>query len=254
MTNNVIKMDVSQADVLSELPMIPPTNSTILLTKAAFEHLTHIAHIYAKSELVPKRYRNNVSNCVIALELSSRIGVSPLMVMQNLDLMYGKPTWTTKFLIASLNASGKFSPLIYEEDNESEGRCRATAINNINGIKVNGAWASITMAKQEGWYDKKESKWKSMPELMLRYRASSFFINQFAPKVSMGLQTSEEVIDIQEEKKERIDPAHERMMAMIGDATTLEDLNKLEEHVEPELMYYFNEKKELLTNKTQKHV
>ena len=42
---------------------------------------------------------------------------------------------------------------------------------------------------------------KTMPELMMRYRAASFFINQFAPEISMGMMTTEEVYDVGEAKK-----------------------------------------------------
>jgi hypothetical protein len=52
------------------------------------------------------------------------------------------------------------------------------------------------MAKAEGWLTKTGSKWITMPELMLKYRAAAFFGRLYAPEVLMGMQTSEEVIDI----------------------------------------------------------
>jgi len=189
---------------------IQTTNMGYFGSKDSFEHVQRVAAMFSKSELVPKRYQSNVGNCVIALEMASRIGASPLMVMQNLDVILGKPCWSSKFLIASLNSSGKFSPLRYEEDEQNGGRTRAWAYEKGTSDKVFGAWVSMEMAKAEGWIDKTGSKWKTMPELMRRYRAASFFTNQFAPEVSMGLKTTEEVYDIDYEVVETKIPKTEK--------------------------------------------
>ena len=53
----------------------------------------------------------------------------------------------------------------------------------------------MKMARQEGWT--KNSKYQSMPELMLRNRAATFFGRQYIPDLLLGVQTSEEVVDIQ---------------------------------------------------------
>ena len=50
-----------------------------------------------------------------------------------------------------------------------------------DGEVIEGAEVTIGMAKAEGWYSKKDkygketSKWQTMPELMLAYRAAAFF-------------------------------------------------------------------------------
>lgn len=53
----------------------------------------------------------------------------------------------------------------------------------------------MEMAVKEGWYQKNGSKWQSMPEQMLRYRAASFFGRIYAPDLLMGLKTQEEEQD-----------------------------------------------------------
>ena len=53
----------------------------------------------------------------------------------------------------------------------------------------------IDMAKAEGWLGKNGSKWKTMPQLMLRYRAASFFSSLNCPELTMGLYTKEEMQD-----------------------------------------------------------
>lgn len=174
-------------------------NQTDLSTfgnKEGFEHAMRVAKALSVSDLVPAQYKGNISNCLIAIDVAKRIGASELMVMQNLYIVHGKPSWSSQFLIATLNASRKFSPLRFEEDDKNGGRCRGVAIDLATGDKVEGVWVTMEMASAEKWIDKAGSKWKTMPQLMMRYRAAAFFTRQFAPEVSMGIMTQEEVYDI----------------------------------------------------------
>lgn len=189
-----------QMEVINtDLPMIAPINSSISVfgNKEVFEHNQRVASMLSKSALVPKDFQGNVANCMIALEMAQRIGASPLMVMQNLYIVHGRPAWSSQFLIATLNASGRFSALRYESDNENGGRTRAYAKDLITGEICYGAWVSMEMAAAEGWAGKNGSKWKTMPELMRNYRAAAFFTRQYAPEVSMGIMTADEASDIQ---------------------------------------------------------
>lgn len=206
----------------------------------AFEHVQRVAKMFSGSDLVPKRYQNNLGNCIIALEMSSRIGASPLLVMQNLDVIQGKPAWSSTFLIASINSCGKFSPLRYEEDDKDGGRTRAWAYDLKNNEKLEGPWVSMKMAEAEGWISKNGSKWKTMPELMRRYRAASFFSRQFAPEVSMGMHTVEEVVDITPLQTVKTDKEEERILALIAEAKSVEELEVLRIHVKENTQNAFN--------------
>jgi len=205
----------------------------LFANKDLFEHGQRVALMLSKSELVPKKYQNNPGNCLIALEIAGRIKASPLMVMQNLDVILGKPSWSSKFLIASINSCGKFSPLRYEEDEQNGGRTRAWVYDKATKEKLYGEWVSMDMAKSEGWIDKSGSKWKTMPGLMRRYRAASFFVNQFAPEISMGFQTQDEVQDVEyvELKDQPKDyKEQERIILLINASDTIDELDKLKLH------------------------
>ncbi len=173
-------------------------------SQANFEQAQRMAKCLASSTIVPVQYQaaktpEAVSNCIIALEMANRIGMSPLQVMQNLYVVYGNVGWSSKFLIAALNTCGRFSPIRYEQENEGDmenWRCRAWAIDKTTNSPLHGAWVSLKMAKDEGWYSKSGSKWKTMPELMLQYRSAAFFQRTYAPEISMGMQTAEELHDI----------------------------------------------------------
>lgn len=230
-----------------------PTAINYFSNSKAFEHVQRIAMMFSKSELVPARFQNNPGNCIIAIEMAERMGASYLMVMQNLDIIQGKPGFSSTFLIACINACGKFSPLRYEEDEKDGGRCRAWAFDKANNEKIYGIWVSMDMAKAEGWLGRKGSKWLTIPALMMRYRAASFFQRQFAPEISMGFHTSEELIDItpiQNAVTSTVDKEVERIRLLISDAATLEELENYKDLIPDSLMVEYLERKDLLTNKT----
>lgn len=176
-------------------------DNDIFTSLVAFEKAQRMAVMLSNSTLVPVSFQGekNIANCVIALEIANRLQMSPLMVMQNLYIVNGNVGWSSKFLIALINRSGKFvSNLSYqwagERDSEQWG-CRAFA-KGKEGKEHFGAWVTMAMAKGEGWIDKNGSKWKTMPELMLQYRASAFFQRVHVPELSIicGL-TGEEIED-----------------------------------------------------------
>lgn len=187
----------------------------------SFENAQRICKMLSTSTLVPKEYQNNLPNTMIAYEMSVRTGMSVFMVMQNLDIIQGRPSWASKYVIAALNSCGRFSPLQFEYKDlgektvnyiKTEGygqnrtkkaesikvhdqSCRAYA-RNVHGDVIYGPTVTIEMAVKEGWYTKSDSKWPNMPEVMLSYRSAKFFGNLYAPDVLMGMLSSDEVEDI----------------------------------------------------------
>lgn len=156
-----------------------------------------MAKALASSTIVPQTFQKNEANCLIAIEQAQRLRVSPMMVMQNLHVIQGRPSWSSKFLIAAINNSGKFDmELQFEETQDKDGKpFSCTAWTTKNGRKVNGMTVDMDMAKEEGWLSKNGSKWKTMPQLMLRYRAASFFSSLNCPELTVGLYTREEMQD-----------------------------------------------------------
>lgn len=160
---------------------------------AQFEHAQRIAKLLSSSDLVPNQYKGNIANTMVALEMAHRMNASPLMVMQNLHIIHGRPSWGSSFIIASLNSCGRFGTLRFESTPTS---CKAVTLDKQSGAILEGPTVTMEMAKAEGWLDKPGSKWKTMPELMLKYRAAAFFGRLYAPEIMMGLYSADEVVDI----------------------------------------------------------
>ena len=165
-----------------------------------FELAQRMARVFTQSTIVPTTYQGdkNIGNVMIALDMAMRMNANPLFVMQNLFVIHGNPGWSSKFLVATLNTCGRFkTPLRYEfrgQENTDEWACRAYAVDKSGETRY-GAWVSIGTAKKEGWMSKNGSKWLTMPQLMLMYRSAAFFQRVYAPEVSMGLSTMEELED-----------------------------------------------------------
>lgn len=162
-----------------------------------FEAGQRIAKVFASSSFVPDAYKNNIGNCMIGLNMAIRMNADPLMVLQNLVAVHGTPTFEAKFAIACFNVSGKYSTISYSEVGE-QGKDNwgmyAYAIELKTGDVKKGPVVTIKMAKDEGWYAR-NPKWKNIPELMLRYRAASWFIRTTDPGLMMGFQTKDEAED-----------------------------------------------------------
>lgn len=200
-TNTLVPADANTEDteeINSNLPQksnndIIPTmwNDSKLLEKAY-----KAARYLSSSALVPNIYQSKPENCLIALDISNRLNISPLLVMQNLYIVQGKPAWSGSFCASAINGCGKFEPLEYVESDEHGGSCCVTAVRIRTGKLCKGATISMEMARGEGWTNKNGSKWATMPEQMLRYRAASFFARTFCPEVLLGVQTVEEISDV----------------------------------------------------------
>ncbi|MBP6018765.1 MAG: hypothetical protein KA735_04685 [Burkholderiaceae bacterium] len=211
-----------------------------------FELMQRVSKMLSSSTLVPTAYRSHkeiksygqvtgyeenpaaLPNCIVALNMAQRMGADPLMIMQNLHIIEGRPSWSSAYIIASINSCGRYSSLRFDISEPGEptvveyvatewkapaggGKkvpvevkkkvtvrhqtCKAWAIEKETGERLESPTVSIQMAIDEGWLTKNGSKWQTIPELMLRYRCASFFGRLYAPELLMGLQASEEVQD-----------------------------------------------------------
>ncbi|TXH13471.1 MAG: hypothetical protein E6R03_11270 [Hyphomicrobiaceae bacterium] len=172
------------------------SGSLMLAGGEAFAHIQRVAKMFSSSSLIPDTFKGNIANCTIALEMAHRMGANPMAVMQNLYIVHGKPGWSAQFIIACLNQCGKFSPIRFRIIGDGDDKtCTAWAKELESGETLEGPPVSIGMAKKEGWATKSGSKWQTMPDLMLRYRAATFFGRLYAPDLLMGMQSHDELIE-----------------------------------------------------------
>ena len=177
----------------------PEGESSIYQSTESFEFAQRQAKSLAESNLVPISYQGQkgLSNCLVALEMSKRMNLSPLTVMQNLNIIHGRPSWSAAFVssqILGCNRFKNFDYIVTGKDDTLSVQCQAIRLEDNKLVK--GTAVSMKMAQKEGW-TRKNPKYQSMPELMLKNRAATFFGRQYIPDLLLGVQTSEEVVDIQ---------------------------------------------------------
>lgn len=242
---------MTESTTLSELKtsaVAKPQSSEQMsfLTSGGFDQLLRVANMLSSSTMVPVAYRKfkeikefgqvtgwednpaALANCAVALNMAQRMNADPLLIMQNLHIIEGRPSWSSPFIIAAINSCGRYNSLDYELSEPSDPvvvnyvaiewikpqggskkvatevpkqvtvrhqTCKAFTTEKSTGKRLESPVMSIQIAIDEGWLTKKGSKWQTMPELMLRYRCASFFGRLYAPELLMGLQSTEEVED-----------------------------------------------------------
>lgn len=187
-------------DCLASMPTPSPATGlmNVFSDSKSFEMALRMSDCLSKSTVVPKDYQGNTGNCMIAIEMAARINTSPMMVMQNLYVVNGRPAWSAQWIIAMINSSRRYkTELQFEFGHEATDgglSCYAWA-EDWNGHKVSGPKITMNMANSEGWVNKNGSKWKTMPDVMIQYRAASFFGRMNCPDMIMGIYSQDEVVD-----------------------------------------------------------
>ncbi len=238
----------------NQLEMISKGN--VFESDGSYKRAMEIAKKISESDLIPAAYHNKPANCIIALDIARQVRSSPLIVMQNLNIIRGKPSWSSTYIAAAVRTKFKILKVLTTGEGMNKG-CQVTAYDDKGNVIAEGVRVTMEMAKAEGWIDKVGSKWKTMPDLMLQYRANSFFGRVFCPDVLLGLHSEYEVLDVQAQVSDVPDPFDKDKDngkdAEPADTTppkeeiVVEDLEKIDEKVEKEL----SEKEQILKVKLE---
>lgn len=156
--------------------------------------MMEMASTLAKSTIVPVQYQNRPENILLALDMSNRMGISPLVIMQQMYIIQGKPSFSGQFIATIVQTNPRFKDveLVYvgEEGKDSYG-AYVRAIEKESGRELIGTTVTIGMARAEKW----GAKWGTMPTQMLGYRAYTYFGRLYCPAELMGLYATDEIED-----------------------------------------------------------
>jgi len=161
----------------------------------AFSHMLNLAKHFSESKLIPQQFQNAPSDCLIAIQYAAELGINPLQFMQNSYIVHGKPGIESKLAIALANNSGIIDGVIqYKMEGDAKNRSCTAYAKLKNGDTISET-VDMDVVRAEKWDSKPGSKWKTMPELMLKYRSAMFLIRTHFPQVIIGLQSKEELVD-----------------------------------------------------------
>ena len=156
--------------------------------------MMEMAKTLSKSTIIPIQYQNREENVLIALDMANRMGISPLVIMQQMYVIQGKPSFSGQFIATIVQTNPKFRnvELVYigNEGDDTYG-AYVQAEDKETGKMLKGTVVTLGMARAEKW----GAKWRTMPTQMLGYRAYTFFGRMYCPAELMGLYATDEVED-----------------------------------------------------------
>ena len=198
-------IDVENVDavaVVDETKSIAQKNNTgcLLLDQDYVDRLQRAANILKGSNLIPEHYQK-LEDCAVAIHMAASSGIDPLFLLQNTQVVRGKPGWTGQAIIALLNQCKRYTkPLDFDFVRDEQGKvisCTCFTFDQDGNRKE--AAVSWAMVVDEGWDKPKKSmksKWVTMPEQMFCYRSAAFLARRFSPDILYGLQTEDELRDV----------------------------------------------------------
>lgn len=158
----------------------------------------------AKSTIIPQAFIGKPENVVIALGLAQQMGLSPFIVMQNLNIIKGKISWSGSFCKTLIEMTGRFKNLelnYFGEKGKDSYGCYLSATRISDGKEIKGPEVTMLTAKEEGWTTNK--KWITLTDLMLGYRCQSFFARLHCPEALGGIYTDDETMEINSNNNKR---------------------------------------------------
>lgn len=211
------------------------------MTRAGFEIRNidegfRFAQFLAGSTIVPDNYRGKPNDCLVALDLSARLGAPWLAIMQHVYVVHGRVGIDAALGTALTNRSGIFiDPLEFEvvgDDPEGQDyKVRAFARRKSTGTVLYGPWITWKLVIAERWNEDKptktggvqKSKWNTMAEQMFHYRAATWFQRRHCPEVTMGMLTTDEAEDILPAKhveSQVVEPGNEGLKKLLAQRET----------------------------------
>lgn len=175
---------------ISEETTIQNSNASAAISSWKLACSMGKAYAQLPDGMVPQSYKGNVAACAVACNMAARMGMDPAFVMQNLYVVRGNPSWSGKSCKALIDNSGQFAGRTRYRMEGEEGKdnwgCRLIGVDKVTGEKIEGPKVTVKMAKDSGWWDKPNSFWPKMTEMMLKYRAAAYFARAECPEVLMG--------------------------------------------------------------------
>lgn len=216
-------------------------NNDMMWDPVMFEHAQRIAVMFSKSELIPPHLRNKPADVTIAVLQARRLREDPLILMQNMHVVSGKAGFNASYIIARLNKSGLLKGRVNFRTTGSGKDLAVTAYatDADTGEEVSET-ITMAMADADGWT--KNSKYKSMPERMLKYRAATGLMRLHYPEVMLGTSTVEELEDVAAARLvsttarptslAEVRAQREAELAALPDYTDADEIEEPEEHTD----------------------
>jgi hypothetical protein len=166
-----------------------------LFSPQLYDHYRKIAETFAKSELVPKDYRNKPDNAFIAMAMGYQLGFSVEQSLQNIAVINGRPCVWGDALMALILSHNQLEYVKEQLLSDSNGKVySALCVIKRKGHDEHAVEFSLDDAKKANLLGK-PGPWTQYPNRMMQLRARGFAIRDKFADALMGIQMVEEVQD-----------------------------------------------------------
>ncbi len=166
------------------------TNNTYEL--ATLDDRLRYAAALAEAGMLPKEYRGQPSNVLIAIEYGQALGIPPISVFTDLYVVNGRPSMSSKLMLVLARRAGHKIRITSEPEKAS---CTIIRVDDHDDITT-VVWDKDRAIKAGLW---NKDQWKTYPATMLKWRAVADAVRTACPEVLAGLTYStEELRDMQE--------------------------------------------------------
>jgi hypothetical protein len=159
------------------------------LSPRSFDEALRLSDYLAGSTLVPKDFKGNPGNCLIAIQWGMEVGLKPMQALQNIAVINGRPSLWGDAVIALVRAS-PLCEYITETDDGNTATCRVKRRGQPEEIRT----FSMDDAKAAGLAGK-DGPWRQYPKRMRQMRARAFACRDVFPDVLKGMPVAEEIMD-----------------------------------------------------------
>ena len=172
----------------------PQQVSTFGLTPSNLQEAMELAKLMSNSDLVPKDYKRNPGNCLIAMQMGAEIGLPPMQALQNIAVINGRPAVWGDAALAVIQSKRDFVNISEDIDEKTmtavctitrKGREPVTRDFSKKDAEMAGLWS-------------KQGPWKQYPKRMLQMRARGFAIRDSYADALKGLCIAEDIQDVKD--------------------------------------------------------
>lgn len=184
-----------------------------------------MAGVLCKSGLIP-RGLDKPEKVFVALQWGHELGLSPMVAVNNIAVINGKPTLSADIMSAVVKRSPEYGGIKWIEMSEKKAECEITRILPNGEKETITSTFTIDDAQKAGLAGREV--WVKYPKRMLKHRCLSYGLKDLFPDLLAGLYDPEEMESVQSEKtapttERNVTPVEEKVVTPEPSAEVIEN-------------------------------
>lgn len=200
------KRELTMADMEARPGAMIPLDAAGGLAPRNFTELIAFAKMIASSGMLPKSYDGRYEAAVVAMQMGSEIGLTPMAAIRSIYVVNGQPALWGDGLFALVRSDPRVIDIVerppHEIEETGEAECTVTVRNHAPVTRR----FSMADAKKAGLLDKR-GPWQQYPARMAQMRARAWACRDAVPDRLSGIACAEEAQDIDMGEAHFVEPA-----------------------------------------------